>query len=435
MSGYSGGGCGGQSGGGGGMSVGSVASLRPAHDSTLWRPLNPSRYPAYPVRSPIPLQVPKRSPNRVKTFDPHVAKTFAGHGDWVWSVLFLPDCGQLLSASLDSSIRVWDMGSGEQVGEMTKEPRRAAYAVVMLAGGKRIASAGEDESISIWDLEERRTVGEPLQGHSNSVRSIDVSPDGHYLASGSWDDTVKLWDLDSGSVVEDLVKCDSGTFVVKFSRDGSKLATGFGDGFIRIWKWNWDTREEVGKPIKAHDGAVRSMLWAGKGVDEVLILGTDDGMIRRWNAGKGEAVGGPFHAHSETIHGLALSKDDKIVASASLDYTVKLWDATTWEQLATFTHNGQVFGVTFSPDDKHMASACADHLVYLWDVPRFDDLRGKRSLLAVVHPKQSIQETARIQGDLSNFLDIPATLRPPVSGQSPKVKKRFVDRLKFWHRS
>ncbi|KAF8840910.1 WD40 repeat-like protein [Paxillus ammoniavirescens] len=420
MSGCSGGGGsgGGQSGGCGGMSVGSVPSLRPAHNSTPWHPLSPSRYP---VRPPIPPQAPKESRYKVKTFDPHVAKTFAGHEDWVWSVLFLPDSGQLLSASLDGSIRVWDMVSGEQAGEMMMGPQQAVCAVAMLVGGRRIASAGEDESISIWDLEGRRTVGEPLRGHFNSVRSIDVSPDGRCLASGSWDDTVKLWDLGSETVVEGSIN--------------SKLATGLGDGFVRVWKWNSDTREEVGKPIQAHDGAIRNMLWNGKGVDEVLILGTDDGMIRRWNAGKGEAVGEPLHAHSGPIYGLALSNDDKILASASLDYTVKLWNAMTWEQLATFTHNSQVFGVAFSPDDKFMASACADHLVYLWDVPSFDNLRGEKSFPAVVRPREDIQETVRIQGGLINFPDVPATSRPPVSGQSPKAKKRFVDRFKFWRRS
>ncbi|KIJ08196.1 hypothetical protein PAXINDRAFT_102657 [Paxillus involutus ATCC 200175] len=279
------------------------------------------------------------------------------------------------------------------------EPQQAVYAVVMLVGGEGIASAGEDESISIWDLEERRIIHRRLR----------------YLASGSWDDTVKLWDLGSGVVVEGSIKCDSGVFFVKFSRDGSKLATGSGDGFVRVLKWNSDTREEVGKPIKAHDGSIRSMLWTGKGVDEVLILGTDDGMIRRWNAGKGEAAGEPLHAHGEPIYGLALSNDDRIIASASLNYTVKLWNATTWEHLTTFTHNGQVFGVTFSPDYKHLASACADHLVYLWDVLRFDYLQGEKSLPAVVHPRQGIQETARIQGGLTEFPDIPTTSRPPPS--------------------
>ncbi|KIJ05906.1 hypothetical protein PAXINDRAFT_92785 [Paxillus involutus ATCC 200175] len=135
---------------------------------------------------------------------------------------------------------------------MKKGPHRAVYAVVMLAGGKRIASADEGESISIWRQEERRMLGEPLQGHSNSVRSIDASPDSRYLASDSWDDTVEQWDLGSGT--------------------------------------------EVGKPIKAHDGAVKSMWRTGQGVDEVLILGTDDGMIRRWNAGKGEVIKEPRHA-------------------------------------------------------------------------------------------------------------------------------------------
>jgi WD40 repeat protein len=66
--------------------------------------------------------------------------------------------------------------------------------------GATLASASLDQTVRLWDLRERgavRPLGEPLTGHTDGVESGAFSPDGATLASASLDQTVRLWDLTS----------------------------------------------------------------------------------------------------------------------------------------------------------------------------------------------------------------------------------------------
>ncbi len=69
------------------------------------------------------------------------------------------------------------------------------------------------------------------------------------------------------------------------------------------------------------------------------------------------------------------SPDGKIIASASLDKTVKLWNSTDGTLLKTLTaHSGGVRGVAFSPDRKILASGSSDRTIILWNLDKILNL-------------------------------------------------------------
>ncbi|MBD2609400.1 hypothetical protein H6G81_34150, partial [Scytonema hofmannii FACHB-248] len=66
--------------------------------------------------------------------------------------------------------------------------------VAISPNGKTLASGSDDTTIKLWNLatgEEIRT----LTGHSNKVMSVAISLDSKTLVSGSWDKTIKIWRL------------------------------------------------------------------------------------------------------------------------------------------------------------------------------------------------------------------------------------------------
>ncbi|NJL63737.1 MAG: WD40 repeat domain-containing protein, partial [Methylacidiphilales bacterium] len=73
--------------------------------------------------------------------------------------------------------------------------------------------------------------------------------------------------------------------------------------------------------------------------------------------------------HIEWVYGVRNSPNNKIVASASSDGTVKLWDVTTGRDIKTLKgHTDEVISVSFSPNGETVASASRDKTVKLWDV-------------------------------------------------------------------
>src|SRR5688572_23346309 len=97
--------------------------------------------------------------------------------------------------------------------------------------------------------------------------------------------------------------------------------------------------------------------------------------------------------HPNSVYGVAFSSDGKLVASASLDHSIKLWDAATGEELARImAHGDGVCGVAFAPDDATLCSASMDSSLKIWNV-------ASRTLVATLSGHQGYVEAFGVSRD------------------------------------
>ncbi len=148
-------------------------------------------------------------------------RTLRGHSSQVSGVDIMPDDRRAVSASLDSTLKVWDLDTGVLLLNLE---RKSTYAksVAVTPGGKRAVSACLDRTMKIWDLDSGRTL-RTLEGHSRPVLGIAVSPNGKRAVSASWDKTLKVWNLDSGQIVASFY-CDHPATCCVFVDDYSVFA-------------------------------------------------------------------------------------------------------------------------------------------------------------------------------------------------------------------
>ncbi|MFI0261010.1 hypothetical protein ACH4OW_18480 [Streptomyces sp. NPDC017056] len=97
-----------------------------------------------------------------------------------------------------------------------------------------------------------------------------------------------------------------------------------------------------------------------------------------------------FTGHTGVVNAVAYSNDGHTLATASVDRTVKLWDAgTTNHMFATLVgHTGAVYALAFSPDGRTLASAGDDGTIRLWDVA------SRRSLAVLAGPAHRLTSLA-----------------------------------------
>jgi WD40 repeat protein len=215
-----------------------------------------------------------------------------------------------------------------------------------------------------------------LFGHGASVPCIAFSPDSKWLASASWDNFVRVWDVKTGKVFKKFADHTKGVNCVAFSPDGKLLASGSSDCSIKIW--NWDTGlllSTIQGRQHSHNDGVTAIAFSPKG--KWLAAALLAGKAKVWRVEQDTArlveprtlnllERGFLGSYSSMITSLAFTRNDRTLALASRDHTVRLWDVDTGRYVNMLDgHSADVTAVNFSPDGKWLASASRDGTVGL----------------------------------------------------------------------
>ena len=119
--------------------------------------------------------------------------TLTGHGDAIIGVGLSADGRRAVSASMDQTLKVWDLESGEALRTLEGHGN-AVFGVALTGDGRHVVSGSEDQTLKVWDLETGRLL-HSLEEHQGPVAAVTVPSGDRLLASKSRDQTVILSDL------------------------------------------------------------------------------------------------------------------------------------------------------------------------------------------------------------------------------------------------
>jgi len=340
-----------------------------------------------------------------------LAMTFTGHQEQVTSVAYTLD-GRLVSSSWDGTVRVWDTRTGDEsmsllcggndpvncvavappgtrlaagtrtgalyiwsMEALQHRPLRLSghsariYSIAFSPDGCLIASASMDHSVRLWTVETGQQ-SVVLSGHNSDVRKVAFSPNGEILASGSEDKTLRLWTNITGrSAQTHILDQEAEVHSVCFSPDGAMLAVGLGNGTIRLLDVMTRTYTET---LRGHTSDVYSVQFSSDG--RSLVSSSWGDSVRLWNLHQNAADVSSVHlrGHSHYSHHVwsaIFSPDGLYIASASIDPTIQVWDASTDQQAALplEAHEKAVVSVAASANGAFITSSANDGTVRVWD--------------------------------------------------------------------
>jgi len=282
----------------------------------------------------------------------------------------------LASGGSDHYVWLWDTATGELLTRSVDGKNGGHINVVSdvafnNATGE-IVSVSWDNTVKLWKpLKEdgiwSLQLVDTLAGHANSIWTSSFSPDGTWLATGSSDKTVILWDMDQVSQIGDTVAYMAGdVWALAVSPDYKLFSAADLNGNIRTWQFDGSTLRNPRTNV--HSGGVLSLAYSQNG-KWLASSGYTDNSIRIWDAKTGEELWSIENAHDKEIWSISFSPDDRLIASASFDQTVKIWDTETQSMVGVaLNHDVEVYNVIFANQGSEILVAGYSPNILRWDI-------------------------------------------------------------------
>eukprot|EP00742_Colponemidia_sp_Colp-10_P002767 GILJ01002957.1.p1 GENE.GILJ01002957.1~~GILJ01002957.1.p1 ORF type:complete len:498 (+),score=66.24 GILJ01002957.1:214-1707(+) len=290
----------------------------------------------------------------------------------------------LASGSGDSTARLWSIPegpSGTSASELAcadpvilqhfSDDKKSKEVTTLdwNADGTMLATGSYDGQARIWN--ESGDLLKTLRLHQGPILTLKWNKAGTMLLSGSIDRTSIVWDVKTWTARQQFAMHEAPTLDVDWRTD-NQFASCSTDKMIYVCELD---QPKAVRCWSGHTDEVNVVKWNPQG--SLLASCSDDCTAKLWDISSDNYVMSLNEHHKEiyaikwspTGPGTRNPNKNILLATASFDSTVKLWDIQTGRSVLTFEeHTDPVYSVAFSPDGEYMASGSFDRCLHIWSV-------------------------------------------------------------------
>ncbi|GIY50523.1 WD repeat-containing protein 48 [Caerostris extrusa] len=201
--------------------------------------------------------------------DPYI-QSMEHHTDWVNDIVLCCGGKNLISASSDTTVKVWNAHKGFCMSTL-RTHKDYVKALAYAKDREQVASAGLDRAIFLWDVNtltaltasNNTVTTSSLSGNKDSIYSLAMNPSGNVIVSGSTEKVLRVWDPRTCQKLMKLKGHSDNVKALAINRDGTQCLSGSSDGTIRLWSLG---QQRCVATIRVHEVGVWAFLQRQKGV-------------------------------------------------------------------------------------------------------------------------------------------------------------------------
>jgi pre-mRNA-processing factor 19 len=247
-----------------------------------------------------------------------IVGTLKGHSKKVTSVISHPNQSTAITASPDSTIRLWNVANGQATGAIRAHDGPIT-AISLHATGDYLLSTSTDEHWAFSDIHTEQVLIKLADLSSeHALTTAQFHPDGLIFSCGTSDSLIKIWDLKDKTNVANFPGHTGAITALTFSENGYYLATAAEDGQVKLW----DLRKLKNfKTITMEENySVKDLTFDRSGT-YLGVAGTD---VRVYLCKQWDNLC-TFADHTAMATGIRFGENASYVASTGLDRTLKVY--------------------------------------------------------------------------------------------------------------
>ncbi|XBW38103.1 hypothetical protein QEN19_003697 [Hanseniaspora menglaensis] len=306
-------------------------------------------------------------------------KYFYNRPALVSTVTFHTETNMLLVGFTSGEFRIYEMPSFNLIQKLSMGSNPISTVSINKTGEWLALGSKKLGQLIVYEWQSESYILKQ-QGHFDIMNSLCYSPDGSKLVTASDDGKIKVWDVNSGFCLATFNEHQSSVTQIQFAQRGQVLYSASLDGTVKAWDLlryrnfrTFTSTERLSFQCLAVDPS-----------GEIVCAGSQDSFeIFVWNVQTGQLLD-TLSGHTGPISHLQFSKENGVLASASWDKTIRIWNIFSRSQdVEPIEVFSDVTSLTIRYDGKNVACSTIQGQILIFDIEdakQIGNIDGKKDI-------------------------------------------------------